>query len=93
MTNAEHQQLNAELDSIIATTPEDVLIKRFFKNFGCINFRTEEFYHELALARLYHERNMKLHPADHCVTESEPYSCYHVTACKCGFKEACDSGD
>ena len=34
---------------------------------------------------------LKLHPEKHAVATKEPYSCYHVTECTCGFKEACDS--
>ena len=91
---AEQKRLNHELDEMLATdcTPED-LDKRFFKNFGCINFRSEEFFHELKLARIWHERQAKLFPEKHQVSNYDKWRCYHVTECTCGFSEACDSSD
>ena len=51
----------------------------------------DEFFHELGLARLWHAEQLKLHPEKHAITTKEPFRCYHVTECACGFKEACDS--
>ena len=85
--------LKLELDELKRSSTEEELNRRFFKNFGCINFMSDEFYHELNLARLWHEEQMKLHPEQHKLESSEPYRCYHVTQCKCGYKEACDSSD
>ncbi len=97
MTDSEYRarqrQLNEELDFLESTMAEDQLEKRFLKNFGCINFQNEEFFHELGLARVYHARHMKKYPGMHEVRTHEPYRCYHVTECKCGFAEAYDSGD
>ena len=85
--------LRKELDTLLKTEDQKTLEKRFFKNFGCINFREEEFMHELGLARLFHDWHAKLHPELHDKHEKEPMRCYHVTTCKCGFEEACDSSD
>ena len=85
--------LKLELDELKLSSTEEELNRRFFKNFGCINFMSDEFYHELSLARLWHEEQMKLHPEQHKLESTEPYRCYHVTQCKCGYKEACDSSD
>ena len=85
--------LKMELDELKFHETEEDLNRRFFKNFGCINFQSKEFYHELGLARLWHDEQMKLHPEKHAVTSNEPFRCYHETACTCGFKEACDSSD
>lgn len=85
--------LNLELIELKQKFSEDELNKRFLKNFGCINFQSDEFFHELGLARLWHEEQMKLHPALHKLEFTQPYRCYHVTQCKCGYKEACDSSD
>ena len=30
---------------------------------------------------------------EHDLHEEDPYCCYHVMKCKCGFQEACDSSD
>ena len=89
------RELDAELDKLEAATPEDELAKRFFVNHGCINFQSQEFYHELGLARRFHARHMKRHPEAHPggIVESEPYRCYHQSSCACGFKEAYDSSD
>ena len=85
--------LKIELDELKLHGSEEDLNIRFFKDFGCINFQSDEFFHELGLARLWHAEHMKLHPERHAVTTKEPYRCYHETVCKCGFKEACDSSD
>ena len=85
--------LKMELNELKFHETEVVLNRRFFKNFGCINFQSKEFYHELGLARLWHAEQMKLHPEKHAVVSNEPFRCYHETACTCGFKEACDSSD
>lgn len=91
---AEQKRLNHEIDEMLTTdcTPED-LDKRFFKNFGCINFQSKEFFHELGLARIWHARQMKLCPEKHELHNTEPYRCYHQTSCSCGYSEACDSSD
>lgn len=88
-----NRKIGAELYTLVKSEAEEDLNKRFFKNFGCINFRSEEFFHELFLARAYHAHHAKLHPELHDLHETTPYSCYHVTKCKCGFREECDSGD
>ena len=97
MTDAEYhdreRKLNEELDTLEKVWAEEILAERFLKNFGCINFEGEEFFHELWLARLFHERHMRRHPEMHAPREYEKYHCYHVTECKCGFQEAYDSGD
>ena len=86
-------QLKLELDELKLKNSEEDLNKRFFKKFGCINFQSDEFFHELNLARLWHEEQMKLHPEQHNLIFEEPYRCYHVTKCQCGYSEACDSSD
>ena len=93
--NEAQRKLSNELDQLEASTPEEDLAKRFFKNFGCINFRDDEFFHELNLARMFHARHMKRHPEAHPggIVETTPYTCYHQFTCACGFKEAYDSGD
>ena len=83
--------LKLELDELKLHGTEEDLNRRFLKDFGCINFQSDEFLHELGLARLWHAEQLKLHPDKHAVTTKEPYRCYHVTECTCGFKEACDS--
>ena len=86
-------QLDLELDKLEAVCLPEELDKRFLKNFGCINFQSDEFYHELNLARKWHARKTEKHPKQHKVEFAEPYRCYHETFCHCGFKEACDSSD
>ena len=87
------QKLQNETNELIKTVPEEELVKRFFKNFGCINFQGEDFCHELGLARCFHKYHMEKYPALHDLKEYEKYRCYHVTTCKCGYEEACDSSD
>ena len=53
MDNRMHLKL--ELDELKLSSAEEELNSRFFKDFGCINFQSDEFYHELGLARLWHE--------------------------------------
>ena len=92
---AEEQRkvLGAEIAELAkACTPED-LDKRFFKDFGCINFRDDEFFHELGLARRWHAMQQAAHPGQHELKQYDKWRCYHVTECKCGFSEACDSSD
>lgn len=89
----EQRKLKAELEQLLVSEPLDVLKKRFCRNFGCINFCSDEFAHELRLARLFHGVITKADPDAHKLTETEPYRCYHKTSCRCGFSEACDSGD
>ena len=50
----EHAELKAELGSLIVGEGIKPLEERFFKNFGCINFRNADFFHELKLARMFH---------------------------------------
>ena len=69
------------------------LDKRFLKDHGCLNFKTEAEMHEVELARAWHKICMEVDPEEHDLHEEEPYRCYHVTKCKCGFQEACDSSD
>lgn len=87
------KKLIAEVDKLIEDCSMEDLEKRFFKNFGCINFRSDEFFHELNLARVFHRFHARLHPELHNLHEETPYNCYHVTKCKCGFCEEYDSGD
>lgn len=90
---AEKKALQAELDQLLEKFTLAELEKRFLKNFGCINFKSDEFMHELKLARAFHEFHMKLYPELHDLHEYEKYRCYHITTCKCGFEEAADSSD
>jgi len=87
------KKLIAEVDALWENGGEEQLAKRFFKNFGCINFVPADVEHELGLARTFHDFHKKLHPEMHQMTETEPYRCYHVSRCKCGFCTACDSSD
>lgn len=84
-----------EVTSLMNTTSAEDLKKRFLRNFGCINFKGNDFYYELTLARAYHARlcNDPAHKDEHKHFSYEPYRCYHVTGCSCGFQEECDSGD
>lgn len=84
---------NKELEELIDTCNIEDLKKRFFKDFGCINFKSDEFFHELNLARAFHEWDMKINPKDHKISKYYRYRCYHVIECSCGFSEACDSSD
>lgn len=90
---AKARKIRAEVDELMRTTPEAELKQRFLKNFGCINFESEEFYHELNLAREFHHRLEAAHPDEHDTHTYDRWTCYHVTECKCGFSEACDSSD
>lgn len=89
------QAIEDEVTSLMNTTSAEDLKKRFLRNFGCINFQGTEFSYELALARAYHARlcNDPAHKDEHKPFSREPYRCYHVTGCSCGFQEECDSGD
>lgn len=82
-----------EVDRLMATCSEDELAKRFFKHFGCINFKDEKFTKELYLAREFHKRHMAAHPAQHDLRCYDKWRCYEVTECTCGFNEECDSSD
>lgn len=90
---AKKKAIDKELDDLIATYSPHELEVRFFKNFGCINFKTDEDMYELKLARAYHDFHKKWQPELHDEHEYEKWRCYHVTTCKCGFEEACDSSD
>ena len=83
--------LKLELDELKLHGTEEDLNRRFLKDFGCINFQSDEFFHELGLARLWHAVQLMLQPEQNAITTREPFRCYHVTECACGFKEACDS--
>lgn len=87
------QKVRAEVDVLMTENSEPTLTARFLKDFGCINFKSDEFYHELDLAREYHKRHMELRPMMHELQKSELYRCYYQTTCKCGFAEADDSSD
>lgn len=87
------RKLDEELEKLKQTVSEEELCKRFFKDFGCINFASDEFIHELSLARRYHAYHLAKHPEAHEMRDYERYRCYHVSECKCGFSEACDSSD
>ena len=89
----EQRKLNAELDELVKTCSPEELDKRFLRNFGCVNFQSDEFFHELGLARIWHSRRCKENPAGHDVRRYDKYRCYHVVECTCGFSEACDSSD
>ena len=73
--------LESEVNELKAHYTKDELDKRFFINFGCINFCSEERGHEIALARIYHFMCMAENPSAHKITDSEAYSCYHLTKC------------
>jgi len=90
---AEKKAIEEEMNTLIIHYPQEDLEKRFFKNFGCINSKSNDEMHELKLAREFHERHKKLHPECHDEHEYEKWRCYHVTTCKCGFEEAADSSD
>ena len=90
-----NQAIEDEVTSLMNTTSAEDLKKRFLRNFGCINFQGTEFCYELALARAYHTRlcNDPAHKDEHKWFSREPYRCYYVTGCSCGFQEECDSSD
>ena len=92
---AHQKAIKAEVEQIIDRNPngKELLDKRFLRNFGCINFISDEARHELELAREYHRLMKATYPEGHDEHEEEPMRCYHVTKCKCGFQEACDSSD
>lgn len=89
----EQRKLVAELDELIKSNKPEDLDKRFFKDFGCINFKDAAFCHELGLARLWHSMRHAAHPSQHEMRSYDRWTCYHVTECTCGFAEACDSSD
>ena len=92
---ARQRAVKEELDVLVReymNKPEE-LDMRFLKNHGCLNFKTEAEMHEVELARAWHKICMEVDPEEHDLHEEEPYRCYHVTKCKCGFQEACDSSD
>lgn len=88
-----YKQIADEVDELMWQFTEEELNKRFLKNHGCLNLKSEEYLHEVDLAREYHKRQKVLQPEAHDEQEIEPYRCYHQTICKCGFSEACDSSD
>lgn len=89
------QAIEDEVTSLMNTMSVEDLKKRFLRNFGCINFKGTEFCYELALARAYHDRlcNDPAHKDEHQRFSREPYRCYTITGCSCGYSEACDSSD
>ena len=88
---AKQKKINDELDLLLKENGEEVLKKRFFKRFGCINGLGEASMAELMLARNFHARIKELEPELHDERETTPSNCYHVTSCKCGYNEECDS--
>lgn len=90
---AKQRKLETELNDLIANTAKCDLDKRFLRNFGCINFISEEAQHEFDLAQMYHKYWEKWLPEFHDTHEEETMRCYHETKCKCGFAWACDSSD
>ena len=90
---AKQRKIEAEVSHLMAVEKLEDLDKRFFKNFGCVNFIDEEKQHEFDLASKYHEIREAAEPGLHDTHEEEPMRCYHVTKCKCGFSWACDSSD
>ena len=90
---AKQRKIEAEVSQLMAVEKLEDLDKRFFKNFGCVNFIDEEKQHEFDLASKYHEIREAAEPGLHDTHEEEPMRCYHVTTCKCGFSWACDSSD
>lgn len=94
----EQKQIRREVESLICSYQDGdkgkkELDKRFLRDHGCINFVTDDYMHEVKLARVYHYLSMAAYPEEHDCHEEEPYRCYHKTVCKCGFSEACDSSD
>ena len=87
------RKIEAEVSHLMEVEKLEDLDKRFFKNFGCINFIDEEKQHEFDLACQYHTIREAAEPGLHDYHEKEPMRCYHVTTCKCGFSWACDSSD
>ena len=88
-----HKKIVAEVNALIENVGHAELEKRFFKDYGCINFRDDDYMHEVNLAREYHRQHTELFPHLHDKHEIQPYNCYHQTVCKCGYSEAYDSGD
>ena len=86
-------KIQLELCELHNSCTKQQLDDRFLKNFGCINFKSDDFIHELDLAREYHRQLIEKYPNEHRLTLHQPYRCYTVTSCKCGFSEACDSSD
>jgi hypothetical protein len=70
-----------------------VIRQMYFKDYGCINFKSDEFYKALRFARDLHDIDEARHPELHDKRSTEPYRCYHKVECKCGYSEACDSSD
>lgn len=87
----EQDEIDLELDKLEVVCLPEELDKRFLKDFGCINLRSDEFYYELNLARKWHARLLNRYPEQHKLEFVEPYRCYHETFCRCGFREASDS--
>ena len=87
------RKIKDEIDALVQVYEEDKLDKRFLKNHGCLNFKTEAEMHEVELARAWHKFRTLAKPEEHNLHEEEPCRCYHVTKCKCGFQEECDSSD
>ena len=90
---AKQREIKDEIDALVQVHGEDKLDKRFWKNHGCLNFKTEAEMHEVELARAWHKFRTLAKPEEHNLHEEEPCRCYHVTKCKCGFQEECDSSD
>ena len=91
--DAKQREIKDEIDALVQVYGEDKLDKRFLKNHGCLNFKTEAEMHEVELARAWHKFRTLAKPEEHNLHEEEPCRCYHVTKCKCGFQEECDSSD
>ena len=91
--DAKQREIKDEINALVQVYGEDKLDKRFLKNYGCLNFKTEAEMHEVELARAWHKFRTLAKPEEHNLHEEEPCRCYHVTKCKCGFQEECDSSD
>ena len=94
MTNEERMKhVRDEVTALARTTKKADLEKRFLRDFGCINFKDDDFYHELDLAREYHRRHKKVLPELHAEHVTHPYREYDKITCKCGYGEEYDYSD
>lgn len=87
------KEIKDEVTALAKVTKKADLEKRFFRDFGCINFLDDAAMHEVELASEYHRRHMKVLPELHDEHVETPWRSYEKTVCKCGFSKACDSSD
>lgn len=96
---ARREKNAAELKLIIGQNGENItdeIRKKWFINYGCCNWWSEEWSDQFALGSLVHYLDSKNHPELHkpiACWDNKPIRGYHHNKCSCGFEHSHDSSD